>query len=134
MVNRKSKNAVCNNMKWSKQDDDLLYEMMQSGRTYSQIASALGRSLRSVENHAYQMRLERRRLGMDDSDLYANRPPRKKRIQKTQPVMKADPIQPEITGALFDKRIGDLLLYTAVFTGGCLLTLVVMTILLIAIS
>jgi hypothetical protein len=134
MVNRNSKNAVCNNMKWSKQDDDLLYEMMQSGRTYSQIASALGRSLRSVENHAYQMRLERRRLGMDDSDLYANRPPRKKRIQKTQPVMKADPIQPEITGALFDKRIGDLLLYTAVFTGGCLLTLVVMTILLIAIS
>jgi len=71
---------------------------------------------------------------MDDSDLYANRPPRKKRIQKTQPVMKADPIQPEITGALFDKRIGDLLLYTAVFTGGCLLTLVVMTIFLIEIS
>ena len=134
MSNRKSNNAVCNNMKWSKQDDDLLYEMMKSGRTYSQIASALGRSLRSIENHAYQMRLERRKLGMDDSDLYANRPPRKKRIQKAQPVMKAERIEPEITGALFDRRIGDLLVYTAVFTGGCFLTLVVMTVLLIAIS
>ena len=134
MATRKRSNAVCNNMVWSKQDDDLLYEMIKSGRTYSQIASALGRSIRSVENHAYQMRLERRKLGMDDSDLYANRPARKKKIQKTQPIMKADPIQPEITGALFDKRIGDLLLYTAVFTGGCLLTLVVMTIFLIAIS
>ena len=134
MAKRNSSNAICNNMKWSKQDNDLLYEMIKSGRTYSQISSALGRSIRSVENHAYQMRLERRKLGMDDSDLYANRPPRKKKIQKSQPVMKAQRIEPEITGALFDRRIGDLLLYTAVFTGGCFLTLVVMTVLLIAIS
>ena len=134
MVKRKPSNAICNNMKWSKQDDDLLYDMIKSGRTYSQISSALGRSIRSVENHAYQMRLERRKLGIDDSDLYANRPPRKKKIQKTKPVVKAEVVKPETTEKLFDKQIHNLLMYTAVFTGGCFLTLVVMTVLLIAIS
>jgi len=135
MVKRKSSSEVCNNMRWSKQDNDLFYEMLKSGRTYDQISSALGRSVKSIENHAYQMRLERRKLGVDDSDLYATRrSPRKKKIQKTNPVVREKITNPETTEMLFDKQIHNLLMYTAVFTGGCFLTLVVMTIILIAIS
>lgn len=134
MVKRKSSNAICNNMKWSKQDNDLFYEMLKSGRTYDQISFALGRSVKSIENHAYQMRLERRKLGVDDSDLYANRSPRRKKIQKADPVVKERITKPETTEKLFDKQVHNLLMYTAVFTGGCFLTLVVMTVLLIAIS
>ena len=134
-----NENAVCNNLKWTKQDDDLFYELMKAGKTYGQIAVALGRSQRSIENHAYQMRLQRRKLGISDADLYANRPRRKKsavdidKIHQKFP-KQSEPKAVEVEGALFDKRIGNLLIWTAVFTGGCLLTLVTMTIILISIA
>ena len=139
MRRNNNQNAVCNNLKWTDQDNDLFYELMKAGKTYAQVGAALGRSQRSVENHAYQMRLNRRKLGMSDADLYASRPPRKKRgvnIDKIHQKFpkQSEPKAVEVEGALFDKRIGNLLIWTAVLTGGCLLTLVTMTIILVSIA
>jgi hypothetical protein len=132
-----NENAICNNLKWTKQDNDLFYELMKAGKTYAQVAVALGRSQRSIENHAYQMRMQRRKLGISDVDLYANRPRRKKQGVNIDKIHQKFPKQSEpktVEGALFDKRIGNLLIWTAVLTGGCLLTLVTMTIILISIA
>jgi hypothetical protein len=137
MRRNNNQNAMCSNLKWTKQDNDLFYELMKAGKTYEQVASALGRSQRSVENHAYQMRKQRRKLGISDADLYASRPPRKKQGVNIDKIHQKFPKQSEpkaVEGALFDKRIGNLLIWTAVFTGGCLLTLVIMTIILISIA
>jgi len=132
-----NENAICNNLKWTKQDNDLFYELMKAGKTYAQVAVALGRSQRSIENHAYQMRMQRRKLGISDVDLYANRPRRKKQGLNIDKIHQKFPKQSEpktVEGALFDKRIGNLLIWTAVLTGGCLLTLVTMTIILMSIA
>lgn len=125
---RRNSNAICGNLKWSKQDEETFIEMMSDNKSYAQIGRALGRTEKAVEQHGYMIRQKLRRKGEDPSKFL------KRQISPANKAEKATE-QPSVTNYESNNdRIVELLAYTAVFTGGCFLTLVVMTVLLIAIS
>lgn len=121
-------NAICGNLRWSKQDEATFVEMMSDNKSYAQIGRALGRTEKAVEQHAYTIRQQLRKKGEDPSSFLKNsdRPLHNIKKVKGKPAVKNYESN--------NDRTVELLAYTAVFTGGCFLTLVVMTVLLIAIS
>tara|TARA_R100001510_G_C7646010_1_gene203311 strand:+ start:1026 stop:1412 length:387 start_codon:yes stop_codon:yes gene_type:complete len=128
-MNKRKDSAICANLRWSKQDKATFAEMIADQKSYAQIGRALGRTEKAIEQRAYVYRQQLKRQGKDTSDFSRQG----KRVKKVTPkVHKA--IQPEPNYESSKDRIVELLAYTVVFTGGCFLTLVIMTILLITIS
>lgn len=111
--------APFNNMHWSKADHDLMVALLKDGKTYIQIAKCLGRSVKAIEQHAYSTRTKLKQSGLSQKQVNelipTNFPPRK----TNTPYNKTSTPTPEVTkdepliysgGALFDRRVGDLLI------------------------
>jgi biotin operon repressor len=124
-MNKRKGGAMCANLRWSAQDEATFAEMMADQKTYAQIGRALGRTEKAVEQHAYVYRQRLRKKGQDISDFSR---------RGKDAITKQTVIQPQPVYESNKDRVVELLAYTAIFTGGCFLTLVVMTVLLIAIS
>jgi len=132
---RRRSNATFNNFKWSKADHDLMVALLKEGKNYAQIAKCLGRSVKGVEQHAYQTRKKLKDSGMSEeriSELLPTNPrPRAHMIRKPKPVktephinnpykhtpkQKAEKEEEPIVysgGALFESQIGNLLIASA---------------------
>ena len=132
---RRTSNATFNNFKWSKADHDLMVALLKEGKNYAQIAKCLGRSVKGVEQHAYQTRKKLKDSGMSEeriSELLPTNPrPRPHMVRKTGPVkteshinnpykhapkQKVEKEEEPIVysgGALFESQIGYLLIASA---------------------
>lgn len=124
---RRKGNAICGNLPWSAQDEATFVEMMMDQKTYAQIGRALGRTEKAVEQHAYTYRTRLKGEGKDASDFgrHGERKPRAKPRQQKA-------VQPEPVYESGTDRTVELLTYTAIFTGGCLVAMVFIAILLTA--
>ena len=133
-----TRNAPFNNMHWSKADHDLMISLLRDGKSYRQIAKSLGRTEKSIEQHAYQTRLKLRKAQVSEDaikELLPTNPSPKRRRQKVvvsemngvkdltgikrpQPKPKQqpkpDPEPQQVEGALFERRIVELYVVTAV--------------------
>lgn len=131
------KPATFSNYRWSANDETVCYNLIQEGKTYDQIAKALGRSKRAVQNHVFLLREKRKQEGKPCDDLHA-RPLRPKRYKprKTLPSSSVSEVRQEPRVVVQQRNPEQSWQSTAIaiFTGGCFVTLVVMTVLLIAIS
>ena len=145
------KSATFSNYRWSANDNAVCYQLIQEGKTYGQIARALGRTKRAVQNHVFLLREERRKKGESIDDLFAKpirAKPRKPRKFKESSIEapKDNNIIPPIESINQVEAEPSIIVQQsnpeqnwqstaiAIFTGGCFVTLVVMTVLLIAIS
>jgi len=125
--------APFNNLRWSKADHDLMVSMLRDGKPYKSIARSLGRTVKSVEQHAYQSRLNLRKAGVSETAIlelmptnYPSRPRKrvvvkeptgvKRPTPKQQPIPIAEPAPKhhEIESAMFERRIVELYVVTAV--------------------
>ena len=125
--------APFSNLRWSKADHDLMVSMLRDGKPYKNIAKSLGRTQKSVEQHAYQSRLNLRKAGVSETAILelmpTNYPKRtrkqvvvkepagvKRPIPKQQPIPISEPTPKhhEIEGAMFERRIVELYVATAV--------------------
>ena len=131
------KSATFSNYRWSANDEAVCYNLIQEGKTYDQIAKALGRSKRAVQNHLFVLREKRKQEGKPCDDLHA-RPLRPKRYKprKTLPSSSVTDVrqEPRMVVQQSNPQQNWQSTAIAIFTGGCFVTLVVMTVLLIAIS
>jgi hypothetical protein len=146
-----TRTAPFNNMHWSKADHDLMISLLRDGKSYRQIAKSLGRTEKSIEQHAYQTRLKLRKAQVSEvaiQELLPTNPAPKRRRQKVvvskmngvkdlaakthsqiatgvkrpqpkqQPKPKAKPKQisepKEVEGAMFERRVVELYVATAV--------------------
>jgi outer membrane biosynthesis protein TonB len=133
-----TRTAPFNNMHWSKADHDLMISLLRDGKSYRQIAKSLGRTEKSIEQHAYQTRVKLRKAQVSEvaiKELMPTNPAPKRRRQKVvvsemndvkdltgikrpQPKPKQqpkpDPEPQEVEGALFERRIVELYVVTAV--------------------
>ena len=135
-MSRKS-NATFSNYRWSANDEAVCYNLIQEGKTYDQIAKALGRSKRAVQNHVFLLREKRKQEGKSCDDLHA-RPLRPKRYKprKKSPSSSESEVrqEPRVVVQQSNPEQNWQSTAIAIFTGGCFVTLVIMTVLLIAIS
>lgn len=132
---RRTSNATFNNFKWSKADHDLMVALLKEGKNYAQIAKCLGRSIKSIEQHAYQARKKLKDSGMSEeriAELIPTNPrPRPKitrqrksvtkepeahnpakYVKQDSPTPKEEPLIYS-GGALFESQIGNLLIASA---------------------
>lgn len=129
--------APFNNLRWSKADHDLMVNMLRDGKPYKSIARSLGRTEKSVEQHAYKSRLDLRKAGVSETAILelmpTNYPKRtrkqvvakepagvKRPIPKQQPIPISEPApkHDEIEGAMFERRIAELYVVTAISAAG----------------
>lgn len=139
------KSATFSNYRWSANDETVCYNLVQEGKTYDQIAKALGRSKRAVQNHLFVLREKRKQEGKPCDDLHA-RPLRPKRYKPRKSKYYEEPEnlpsssvsevrqEPRVVVQQSNPEQNWQSTAIAIFTGGCFVTLVVMTVLLIAIS
>ena len=137
-----TRNAPFSQMRWSKADHDLMISLLRDGKSYRQIAKSLGRTEKSIEQHAYQTRLRLRKAQVSEDaikELMPTNPAPKRRRQKIvvsemngakdltgikrpqpkprqQPKQqpKPDPEPKQVEGSLFERRIVELYVVTAV--------------------
>lgn len=143
--------ATFSNYRWSSNDDAVCYKLIQEGKTYDQIAKALGRTKRAVQNHVFVLREERRKKGESIDDLFARpirtkqRKPRQYKVSSIEapqenniisPIESINEVEaePSIIVQQSNPEQNWQSTAIAIFTGGCFVTLVIMTVLLIAIS
>tara|TARA_R100001510_G_scaffold34861_1_gene31380 strand:+ start:1508 stop:1957 length:450 start_codon:yes stop_codon:yes gene_type:complete len=143
--------AKFSNYRWSANDEAVCYNLIQEGKTYDQIAKALGRSKRAVHNHVFLMREKRLKKGESIDDLFARpirsktRRPGQYKVSSIEAPQKNNIIPPIESINKVDAEPSIIVQQSnpeqnwqstaiAIFTGGCFVTLVIMTVLLIAIS
>lgn len=132
---RRTSKATFNHFRWSKADHDLMVALLREGKNYAQVAKCLGRSMRGVEQHAYQTRKKLKASGMSEeriSELIPTNPiPKPKITRQRKPVTKESKLhnptkyvnqdtptpkeEPIVYsgGALFERQIGNLLIASA---------------------
>ena len=115
-----------------------MISLLRDGKSYRQIAKSLGRTEKSIEQHAYQTRLRLRKAQVSEDAIQelipTNPAPKRPRqkvvisemngvkdltgIKRPQPKPKQqpkpDPEPKEVEGALFERRIVELYVVTAV--------------------
>lgn len=117
--------------RWTKEEDVRLYELMSKGVSYAEIGKELGRSAKAVEMHAHLTRKKLRAAGMEgQSEVMTKRKPRKrKQVAKRKP--RAKKAEPEIVysgGAMFEERMGHLMVLGAAGAAGVWLVLILLII------
>jgi hypothetical protein len=121
--------APLQNLRWSKSDHDLMINLLRAGKPYKYIAKSLGRTQKSVEQHAYATRLTLRKAGISEPAIaeliptnYPSRQ-RKKVVVKEpaeikRPEPKPAPIQiaepKDIESAAFERRLVELYVVNAI--------------------
>lgn len=122
--------------RWTADEDVRLYELMADGVSYADIGKELDRSKKSVEMRAFTLRRKMRAAGMKgQSTVMTKRKPRKRKPAKRKASVKKVPKkkapEPEIVysgGAMFEERMGHMMLLGAVGAAGVWLVLILLTI------
>jgi len=122
--------------RWTADEDVRLYELMSAGASYAEIGEEMGRTDKAVEMRAFTLRRKMRAAGMNgQSDVMTKRKPRKRKPAKRKasvkkaPKKKAPPAKPEPEivysgGAMFEERMGRLMLLGAAGAAGVWLVLI----------
>ncbi len=118
--------------RWTADEDVRLYELMADGVPYADIGKELDRSPKSVEMRAFTLRRKMRAAGMKgQSTVMTKRKPRKRKPAKRKASVKKAPKkkapEPEIVysgGAMFEERMGHLMLLGAAGAAGVWLALI----------
>lgn len=127
--------------RWTADEDVRLYELMADGVSYADIGKELDRSPKSVEMRAFTLRRKMRAAGMKgQSTVMTKRKPAKRKPTKRKASVKKAPKkrapkkeapEPEIVysgGAMFEERIGHMMLLGAAGAAGVWLVLILLTI------
>ncbi len=126
--------------RWTADEDVRLYELMSAGVSYADIGKELDRSPKSVEMRAFTLRRKMRAAGMQgQSSVMTKRKPRKRKPAKRKASAKKVPQkkaprakpEPEIVysgGAMFEERMGHMMLLGAVGAAGVWLVLILLII------
>jgi len=124
--------------RWTAEDDMVLYEMMADGAPYEDIAFQLNRTKKSVEMRAFKLRQKLRQANLaGPSKVMSKRAPSKRKgvarrtvAKKKVATKKPAPSQPEKDsdipysgGALFEERMGHLMVLGAAGAAGAWLVL-----------
>lgn len=124
--------------RWTAEDDMVLYEMMADGAPYQDIAFQLNRTKKSVEMRAFKLRKKLRQANLaGPSKVMSKRAPNKRKgvarrtvAKKKVVTKKPAPPQPERDsdipysgGALFEERMGHLMVLGAAGAAGAWLVL-----------
>jgi len=122
--------------RWTADEDVRLYELMAEGASYAEIGEQIGRSEKSAEMRAFSLRRKMRAAGMQgQSSVMTKRKPRKRKPAKRKASAKKVPQkkaprakpEPEIVysgGAMFEERMGHLMLLGAAGAAGVWLALI----------
>ena len=117
--------------RWTKEEDVRLYELMAKGVSYVEIGKELDRSHKSVEMRAHLIRKKLRTAGMQgQSEVMTKRKPRKRR-QVAKRKARAKKVEPEIVysgGAMFEERMGHMMVLGAAGAAGVWLVLILLII------
>ena len=126
--------------RWTADEDVRLYELMSAGVSYAEIGEEMGRTDKAVEMRAFTLRRKMRAAGMKgQSDVMTKRKPRKRKPTKRKasvkkaPKKKAPPAKPEPEivysgGAMFEERMGRMMMLGAVGAAGVWLVLILLLI------
>ena len=124
--------------RWTADEDVRLYELMSAGVSYAKIGEEMGRTDKAVEMRAFTLRRKMRAAGMKgQSDVMTKRKPRKRKPTKRKasvkraPKKKAPPAKPEPEivysgGAMFEERMGRMMMLGAVGAAGVWLVLILL--------
>jgi|TARA_R100000482_G_scaffold58992_2_gene21434 hypothetical protein len=124
--------------RWTADEDVRLYELMSAGVSYAKIGEEMGRTEKSVEMRAFTLRRKMRAAGMKgQQDVMTKRKPRKRKQTKRKasvkraPKKKAPPAKPEPEivysgGAMFEERMGRMMMLGAVGAAGVWLVLILL--------
>ena len=124
--------------RWTADEDVRLYELMSAGVSYAKIGEEMGRTEKSVEMRAFTLRRKMRAAGMKgQQDVMTKRKPRKRKPTKRKasvkraPKKKAPPAKPEPEivysgGAMFEERMGRMMMLGAVGAAGVWLVLILL--------
>jgi len=124
--------------RWTADEDVRLYELMSAGVSYAEIGEQMGRTDKAVEMRAFTLRRKMRAAGMKgQQDVMTKRKPRKRKPTKRKasvkraPNKKAPPAKPEPEivysgGAMFEERIGRMMVLGAVGAAGVWLVLILL--------
>lgn len=124
--------------RWTADEDVRLYELMSAGVSYEKIGEEMGRTDKAVEMRAFTLRRKMRAAGMKgQSDVMTKRKPRKRKPTKRKasvkraPKKKAPPAKPEPEivysgGAMFEERMGRMMMLGAVGAAGVWLVLILL--------
>lgn len=124
--------------RWTADEDVRLYELMSAGVSYAKIGEEMGRTEKSVEMRAFTLRRKMRAAGMKgQQDVMTKRKPRKRKQTKRKasvkraPKKKAPPAKPEPEivysgGAMFEERMGRMMVLGAVGAAGVWLVLILL--------
>ena len=127
--------------RWTADEDIRLYELMSAGVSYAEIGEEMGRTDKAVEMRAFTLRRKMRAAGMKgQSDVMTKRKPRKRKPAKRKASVKKAPKkeapkkeapEQEIVysgGAMFEERMGHMMLLGAVGAAGVWLVLILLAI------
>jgi hypothetical protein len=117
--------------RYTKEEDALIYDLMAKGKPYVEIGKALDRSSKSVEMRAHHLRKKLREAGLDgQSEVMTKRKPRKRK-QVAKRKARTKKTEPKIVysgGAMFEERMGHMMLLGAVGAAGVWLVLILLII------
>lgn len=117
--------------RWTADEDVRLYELMADGVSYADIGKELDRSPKSVEMRAFTLRRKMRAAGMKgQSTVMTKRKPAKRKASVKKAPKKEAPEQEIVYsgGAMFEERMGHMMLLGAAGAAGVWLVLILLTI------